>query len=149
MSLIEFPLEDLVNLLNSAKGVAQVALELMVPDLLANIIKGTPVDHGRLQGAWDFDIGDLTARLFNNVEYALAVHDGAKAHWIEAKNAKALGPIPMSGTYMGVTFKGTGFFKRVWHPGYVGNPFTEPAIEASEGRLDEFVQTALDQTVAS
>ena len=132
---IDFPGDELRAVLESAKEVAQIALNLTALELYGNLGKESPVDHGRLQGSWEIDpVSDLEYRIFTNVEYALAVHDGSRPHQIFPKNAKALN-VP-----------GFGIFKSVWHPGYVGYPFSVNAIQYTELRLDEFVQMALQQT---
>ena len=157
---MEFPADQLLTLLESAKQVASIALNLTAVELYGNIVRETPVDHGRLQGSWQIDqIDELSYRIYTNVEYALAVHDGARPHDIWPKGISSGSDLSYLDPYSHITGMQTGSgtralywsgalhpYRHVHHPGYRGNPFTEPAIASTEDRLDEFVQTALEQT---
>ncbi len=146
---VKFPAEELKAILEQAKNIAQIALELTSVELYGNVKRETPVDEGRLQGSWEIKkVGTFLYQIYTNVKYALAVHEGSKPHWIYG----SAGP-----SYMGKSIGKNGmlYWKgakhpvwRVYHPGYKGNPFTEPAINTTAKRLDEFVQTALDRTGA-
>jgi hypothetical protein len=79
-------------------------------------------------------------------EYAILINHPAwryvqfktKPHIIEAVNAKALYFFwDKVGDFV--------FFKRVKHPGTKANPFLDRAIKSTEGRISEFVQTAIDE----
>jgi hypothetical protein len=154
---IDFPGDELRDILQRAYNVASIALDLTAMELYRNVKIESPVDHGRLQGSWEIEqVDEFTYRLYTNVEYALAVHDGAKAHEIWAKGAKygiSKGTY-FAGANQGAMSAAQALFwpgaahpvRMVYHPGYAGNPFTEPAIATTEGRLDEFTQMALQQT---
>lgn len=154
---LEIPIKELKAIIEQAKNIAQIALKLTSIELYGNIKEESPVDEGRLQGSWEIkQLGQFLYQIFTNVAYALAVHDGSKPHEIWPKGitykikkgsyfSKGSGSGPTSAAH-GLYWKGARHpVRMVNHPGYKGNPFTEPAISRTEDRLDEFVQTALDK----
>ncbi|WP_280188863.1 MULTISPECIES: hypothetical protein [Nocardia] len=63
--------------------------------------------------------------VFARARHAAYVHDGTRPHEIRPLNAKAL------------RFEAGGrvvFARRVWHPGYAGNPFLRDAVNEELGR---------------
>lgn len=62
-----------------------------------------------------------------NVNYALPVHEGSKAHEIRPRNKKVLA------AYLGRN-KWQVFGKRVWHPGTKANPFLARAANKERGQ---------------
>lgn len=146
----EFDKSEIIQLFEDALNIAKIVSELASLDFWGNVKSETPVDHGRLQGSWDLDkIADLQYQIYTNVEYALAVHDGSKAHWIQGK---------AGASYMGsqITRGGMLYWPgakhpvwRVRHPGTKGNPFTIPAFKTTEARMGDFTNTALKRTGVS
>lgn len=134
---MEFPADELREILEMAKETAEIATRLTAEALELQLAKDTPKGKtNELSSGWERDGGGLEYRIFNPVEYALSVHDGSRPHKIEAKHKEALN-VP-----------GYGIFKSVWHPGYRGYPWTVNSMLAIELRLEEFAQMALQQTGA-
>lgn len=68
----------------------------------------------------------VSLTVFATARHARYVHDGTRAHAIVPLNAKAL-RFAMGGRSV--------FARRVWHPGYGGNPFLTDAIVDELERL--------------
>lgn len=135
---MEFPADELYEILASAKDTAVLAAKYTAEALEKELADQTPVGtSNELAGGWETQGGGLYYTFVNPVEYALAVHNGSRPHQILAKYAKALN-VP-----------GYGFFKSVWHPGYVGYPWTINAMATVELQLDDFVGMALQETGAT
>lgn len=104
--------------------------------LWGDIRQETPVRTGRAAGSWELNqLGRLTWRIHTAVSYVVDLMEGTDPHEIRPVNAKAL------------AFKIDGqtiFAKRVMHPGTPPNPFIDRAIARTEGRIDDFVDQALD-----
>ena len=106
----------------------------------------TPVDTGNLRASLTQDIkmksGEVVGRVSTNVNYAIYVHEGTKAHKIYPKNAKALvfywpkvgakTVVPKKAPgWTGHFAKGTRFMigkGYVQHPGTKGRPFLRTAL---------------------
>lgn len=94
------------------------------------------VDTGRMRAAISVDSIDdgWGCRISCRVSYALYVHEGTRAHEIRAS------PGPGRKTaFRHLAFKGADggmvFRRRVWHPGYGGNPFLRDAMVEAIHRL--------------
>lgn len=95
-----------------------------------------PVDGGTLKDSITMEMriqdGMLVARIGTNVAYALAVHEGTRAHTVVPKNRKALAfswkgaPVPANSK------RGTWVYKRVNIPARAGNPFLANALDAAK-----------------
>jgi hypothetical protein len=134
---MEAPIDELHNVLEMTKETAVRLSELMANDLAESISDETPFVTGNLRSGWDdpTPTGELSYIFRNNVEYALAVHEGSRPHIIEGNPylswPGAKHPVRM-----------------VHHPGYGGNPFTEPAILSTEGKIDDLLSQALSEVGA-
>jgi hypothetical protein len=127
-STVQLSLGAIQSLLNSPQG--PVAMDMMrrgrKVEALAKRL--APVDTGRLAGSIvtvQINVGGKPgAGVGTNVEYALYVHDGTRAHPIAPKRAKVL------------RFKAGGsvvFTSKVNHPGTKAVPFLENALVAAAG----------------
>lgn len=155
---IEFPADESRAILEQAKEVAVIALNLTAQELYGDVKKDTPVDHGGFQGSWEIEQqSDSDYLIYTNIEYALAVHDGARPHeiWPKGITYGISKGAYYAGANRGPTTAAQALFwpgashpvRMVNHPGYKGNPFiTDSSIPSTESRLDEFVQMALQQT---
>ena len=136
--------KEVLDLFDDLVKVGTNALEFMAMDFWeistekANIEKGTL--RGSIQADKQSDYGWIIG---TNLEYAPAVHDGSKPHEIKPKSGKALGPITIKGSYLGVSQSGKAFFRVVHHPGYKGNPFFDDSLEIIENQLDDYVGMAM------
>lgn len=73
--------------------------------------------------------------IYSDIPYFVYVVGGTKPHVIKAKKAKALGPISMSASYLGVSKSGYGFFRQVQHPGTKPNDYPSRAFKSSESKI--------------
>lgn len=120
-----------------AKEALARTIELTAQELWGQTKQEAPVDHGRLAGSFTLDqISPLTWRVSTDVEYAMAVHEGTPPHTIYPVEKKAL-------YWPGAAHP----VKKVNHPGTAGNPYGDRAIDNTEGRLDDFAQIAVDETL--
>lgn len=88
--------------------------------------KRANVKTGRLRASAYSVFSGLKGETGFKANYAAAVHDGSKPHVIEARFKKALF---WDGAANPV--------RRVFHPGYKGNPFLSDAVDAEERRIDD------------
>lgn len=144
MGSVEVDRSDYDELVDHFEQVGPDFIEYATIDFWTVSTEEAPIRKGTLRGSIQYNQQDLYTWIVGTaLEYAPAVHDGSKPHLIEAKNAKALGPITMTGTYLGVSKSGYGFFKSVQHPGYGGDPFFTRAQETIEGQLEIYLDQAM------
>ena len=109
--------------------------ELLGLEVFGNIREEAPVDHGRLAGSFQFQkVAPGVYKVFTNVEYARDVWQGVGPFEIVPIHAEAL-RFEIGGEVI--------FAKRVQHPGFEGNDYVGRAVDAAEGRRDEFMTIAL------
>lgn len=115
--------------------VVDVAMRLTTIELLRNVKIEAP---GKIPQTTEMKkVSDAEYAIIINASYWRYVQFKTKPHIIEAVNAKALYFFwDSAGSFV--------FFKRVRHPGTKANPFLDRAIDSTQGRIPEFVQTALD-----
>jgi len=111
-------------------------------ELWGNIKREAPVDHDRLRGSFSKPVqtGEHEYIIFSGVEYGEYVEFGTRPHRIEPKNKPFL------------YFKIDGqevYCAYVDHPGTAPNPFIERGIERTEGRVDEFADRAIGETLGA
>lgn len=98
-------------------------------DLVGKQMQAAPVDQGTLKAsihvegvtAGAFEVSAITATGGEASEYAIPVHEGSVAHWIEAKDAN--GFLFWPGAAHPV--------ERVFHPGAAPNKFMEGPLLAN------------------
>lgn len=105
----------------------------ILPIVHRAIVQATPKKTGRLAQGTTYGLqGNGTGLIHNATRYALPVHDGARPHIIEARNAKALAF--MAGGKMR-------FPKRVRHPGNAANPFFPRGLASAMPDVDRILAT--------
>jgi hypothetical protein len=126
------------------------AVDLSSMELKRYLAINSPVDEGKLQGSWSpvGKVSELQRKIKSSAKYAKDVNDGTPPHVIKVKRAKALF-VPMTGTYLGVSFSGHAFFKKVNHPGTKPTRFVEKSMEQTGKRSDEFIIRAVMETSGS
>ena len=130
---ISFDEKQLEQLGHIGKIAVERAAELTAIELLANVKKEAPTDHGRLAGSFEMEKrGPISYAVSTAVEYALVVQEGSQAHIIEPVNRRAL-------YWEGADHP----VYRVRHPGTKANPYIDRSISATEGRLEEFAMRAI------
>ena len=130
---ISFDEKQLEQLGRIGKIAVERATELTAIELLANIKKEAPTNHGRLAGSFEMEKrGPISYAVSTAVEYALVVQEGSQAHIIEPVNRRAL-------YWEGADHP----VYRVHHPGTKANPYVDRSISATEGRLEEFAMRAI------
>lgn len=136
--------KEVLDLFDDMLNVGTNALEFMTMDFWEISTERANIEKGTLRGSIQADKqSDHQWIVGTNLEYAPYVHDGTPPHEIKAKSGKALGPITITGSYLGVSKSGKAFFKVVHHPGYKGNPFFDDSLEIIERQLDEYVGMAM------
>ncbi len=154
-------------LMSQAHEAVSLAMKYTAMDVFGGIGKHAPTDHGRLAGSFfPEELPDhLSWRIYSNVEYAMAVHEGTgvygpEGHPIVPKTAKAL-KFFWRKTGKMMIFKGdldtprekasfaawarernmTPVFS--WVQGQKPNPYADRAIEDTESRVQEFAIRAV------
>lgn len=116
------------ELLTSKDGPVGVDLQRRVLRVTNAAKKKCNVNTGRLRssirGSISSDAKGLVGTVGTDLDYALYVHNGTKAHRIEAKGDH---PLHWSGA------GGDAFAWYVDHPGYKGNPFLTDALKEAAG----------------
>ncbi|MDE1673865.1 HK97 gp10 family phage protein [Nocardia gipuzkoensis] len=115
-----------------ARAVAHAATELddLGRRIVFNAKRRVNVRSGELRDSIGHNVtadsSQARLRVFATARHARWVHDGTRAHEIRPLNAKAL-RFEVGGRVV--------FARRVWHPGYAGNPFLRDAATEELGRL--------------
>lgn len=98
-----------------------------------NVKRETPVKGGHLRRSITSDVQEARSRVVvgTNLDYALFVHEGTKAHTIVARRKRAL------------FWEGAGHpVRSVRHPGTKANPFMERGLDRSRGAIDRLAEDA-------
>ncbi len=132
--------EDMQKLAEQGQRAIALAMKYTAEEVWANVAREAPTDHGRLAGSFQAEpVDDFSWRVYSNVSYALAVHDGrppgdvsfsAIAQWA---NRKGLPPGPV--------------FWTIREYGTEGNPYADRAVELVYPRAQEFAQRAVRETI--
>jgi len=118
-----------------ALEVGQKALEYLALDYWSVSVENANIKTGTLRGSIQYDQqDDNTWTVGTNLEYASYVHEGTSPHLILPTNWD--GYLWWEGADHPVRY--------VEHPGYAGNPWFDTAIEITEGRLDEYLEMAME-----
>ena len=138
---IEFREEDMARFLELVHQIYRRAMELFSIEMLANMGKEAPVDHGRLAGSFDLNPmdDDLSWRITSDVEYALDVYQGTGVH------GPAGVPItPTAGEFLVFEWMGETWFLREVQ-GQEPNPYIDRAFDSAQIRIDEFTTMAVEE----
>jgi len=98
-----------------------------------------PIKTGDLRRSIMLSYKPIAVRVFTEKEYAVPVHEGFRAHEIIATRAKFLRFKGRDGEYV--------YVKKVWHPGFRGDPFMQRTIEIEEGEVNRIFDSALDKII--
>lgn len=103
-------------------------------DLLAELKKNSPVDHGRLQGSWSiFDRTNETRTIKSSANYAEYVNRGTGLYGPYKQKI-----YPVNGKYLSFNYKG----KKIavpWVRGIKPKKFVEKSIRNTKSRLDSIL----------
>lgn len=97
-----------------------------------------PIKTGQLRRSIVMDYAPISVSIYPTVNYAIGLNFGTKPHTILPRAKKVL------------RFKSGGgwvFATRVNHPGTKANPFVERTVTKSEGGVNKFFDTALDEII--
>lgn len=134
---IEIDTSDFLDLLNELSNVGSTVMQLMGADFWAESVLEAPVREGTLRGSIQATVQDNYQWIVGtDLEYALFVHDGTRAHDIGS-------PVYIGGgewRYIGRSPTGKG----KPHPGTEANPFFDRATDTIEGRLEEYLTMAVE-----
>lgn len=98
-----------------------------------NVKREVPVKSGHLRRSITSEVQEGAGRVIvgTNLDYALPVHEGSKAHTIVAKTKKAL------------YWKGAAHpIRSVRHPGTKANPFMVRGLDRSRGEIERLAEDA-------
>ena len=125
VSRIVFNEGTLNKILNSPGGPVAQRLLMLGYRVEAAAKSNAPVDTGRLAGSittiLSGGMGGIECQVGTNVEYAIMVHEGTRAHTIVPRSARMLRFESRGGVV---------FARRVNHPGTAGRPFLVQALGA-------------------
>lgn len=117
---------------SNARKVQGKFVSLAAQDLVRNLMRNSPVDHGVLKSWFIGSISDSEAHIKTPAEYAEYVNYGTRPHFIYPTNKKML---YWEGASHPVPF--------VVHPGTSPTLFVENSIEETKLRMDEFYLQSL------
>jgi len=136
-------MSDIEELVAQFPGAASYAVELTATDAYGNLKREAPVKTGTLRDSFDGPNkkDDFSYSIDIGVDYWRFINDGTAIHWIEPSGKALYFYFEKIGQWV--------FFKAVLHPGTRPNPFVDRALEATGGRVEEFVEMALDRIGAN
>lgn len=134
---IEITQNDLDKMIPQFRRALQRSHDYTAQDLWGNLREFSPQDHGRLAGSWTLTKrGEMYSTVGTSVKYALVQSEGSDPYMIYPRVAKAL-RFEIDGDVI--------FAKEVLHPGIQGTKYIDGAISATNDRIAEFVEMALDE----
>jgi hypothetical protein len=123
---------DIQLVFEGMKEIGLRAMVLMGSDFEAEAVQEAPIKTGNLRSSIQATTKDDYMWIVGtNLEYAPYVHEGTEPHVIEG-NPWLYWP----GAEHPV--------RKVNHPGTEANPFFDRATDTVEGRLDEYIQMAME-----
>lgn len=132
--------DDIERFKTLTETVYRRAHELLATEIWANIGREAPTDHGRLAGSFQIEQGSGREwRIYSNVEYALFVHEGTGIHGPTGHKI-----VPRTASKLVFEWRG-----KTWFLGSVAgqkpNPYADRAIDKAQGRVQEFIQRAIEE----
>lgn len=97
-----------------------------------------PIKTGQLRRSIVMDYRPIAISIYPTVNYAPNVNFGTKAHVILPRTKKVL-RFRSGNSWV--------FAQRVYHPGTKANPFVERTVARSEGGVNRYFDTALDEII--
>jgi Bacteriophage protein of unknown function (DUF646). len=136
VKLDKSPAKDMEQIIRRTMGLTQL-------ELLGNLKKNSPVDHGKLQGSW-FPVSSnqtFTRGIRSSSRYVNWVNDGTgiygpRGQLIRPKTARLLGPFKYKGRMIAVP----------WIRGIKPRKFVEKSIRQTKRRVPEFTIRAVMET---
>lgn len=119
-------------LFEGAKELAPKVMELWGADFWSESVQEANIRKGTLRGSIQATLeSDYMWIVGTNLEYAPYVHDGTQPHMI------------MGNPWL--SWPGADHpVRKVMHPGYGGNPWFNTAGETTTGRLEEYLNIAME-----
>lgn len=135
-------LDELREAFKRSPKIVGSALEKATKDsgklILATEKSEVPIKTGQLRRSITLDYRPISVSIYPSVKYALPVHDGQEPHTIVPLTKKVL-RFKVGGKWV--------YARRVYHPGTKGNPFVERTVARSEGGVNSYFDSALDQII--
>lgn len=147
---VDIDMSELVKDLSPEKGreVTSKTLNYATQEMVRQLMRNSPVDHGLLKSWFVESITDTEAHIKSPAKYAKYVNDGTGPHMIYPKG---------QGRYHAgrQLTKGSALWwpgaehpvRRVRHPGIRGQHFVEKSIETVEAKRNEFMMKALEEVL--
>lgn len=134
---LEITQNDLNKMIPQFRRALRRSHDLTALELWGNLQEFSPQDHGRLAGSWTLQKkGNMYSTVGTSVKYALVQNDGSDPYEIFPRTSSAL-RFSVGGSVI--------YAKRVRHPGIKGKKYIEKSTDATNERISEFVEMALDQ----
>jgi HK97 gp10 family phage protein len=136
-----FSMQDFEGLTSDVRRTVSKALEYTAADILANIKREAPVDHGRLAGSFQLKkLNDLQYQIYSQVQYIWFVHEGTGIYGPENKPIK-----PVNSPVLRFMVDGKWISKKEVK-GQRPNRFIDRAFDKTERRIQDFIIRAIRET---
>lgn len=126
--------EDLEPINPKITSAISRTVDLTSLDLLGNLKRNSPVDHGRLQGSWViFQTGKYEKEIKSSANYAIFVNDGTGLYGHLRHKI-----YPKNGRYLSFVYDG----RRIavpWTRGQKPKKFVEKSMNQTKNRINEFL----------
>lgn len=145
MVKIYLDIKEMGNALDNMGTLSEKIVNNVTVDLLGNVKRESPVDHGRLQGSWTkFDDGPNQKTIKSSANYAQYVNDGTGLYGphktlIKPTTKKALKFTPNKGKFKGMTIF------TPYSRGIKPRKFVEKSMEKTSNSIPELVIQSINQ----
>jgi hypothetical protein len=124
-----------------------LAIQKTIIEIQGATIVEAPVYTGALRANVKYQSGNLWGRVYVDKNYALAVHEGQKPHYVPIDPLTRWTMRKFGLTKKQAYGRAKAIQKKIAEKGTKANPFMDRAIKKTDKRIDQYFDKALDEII--